>query len=63
MFHSLKDLMHRDPESIKRAVHLMSVSRHLERIGDLATNIAEDVVYMVEGEIIRHKAEDFGDDE
>jgi phosphate transport system protein len=50
----LCELMQRDPDSIERALHLFSVSRYLERIADHATNIAEDVVYMVEGEIIRH---------
>jgi phosphate transport system protein len=38
---------------------MLSTSRHLERIADLATDIAEDVVYMVEGEIIRHRTEDY----
>ena len=50
-------MMERDPKTIERAMHLFSVSRHLERIADHATNIAEDVVYMVEGKIIRHRAE------
>ena len=40
-------------------IRLLEVSRNLDRIGDLATNIAEDVVYMTDGEIIRHRTEDF----
>ena len=59
MFEVLQDLMMRDSSSIKRAVHALSVSRHLERIADLATNIAEDVVFLVEGEVIRHQSEDY----
>ena len=44
-----------DPNTTKRALALLSVSRYLERIADLATNIAEDVIFMVEGEVIRHQ--------
>ena len=58
MFDILQDLMHRDPSTIERAVHLLSASRHLERIADLATNIAQDVVYIAEGRMIRHLTED-----
>ncbi len=58
----LQKLMHGDPAAIERAVHMLSASRHVERIADLATNIAEDVVYMVEGELIRHRAEDYNDE-
>jgi phosphate transport system protein len=43
-----------EPAFIKPLIHLFLVSRHLERIADLATNIAEEVIYMVTGEIIRH---------
>ncbi len=38
---------------------MLSASRHLERIADLATDISEDVIYMVKGEIIRHRTEDY----
>ena len=55
MFALMEEQMRADPENISRAGCLLSVSRHLERIADLATNIAEDVVYMVEGEMIRHR--------
>jgi phosphate transport system protein len=40
-------------------LHLLSVSRHFERIADHATNIAEDVIYMIAGEIVRHRVEEF----
>jgi phosphate transport system protein len=53
----LRRTMEGDPETVERALHLFSVSRYVERIGDLATNIAEDVIYMVEGKIVRHQAE------
>jgi phosphate transport system protein len=51
----LIEAMHSDPTCIDQAVELISVSKNLERIGDHATNIAEDVVYLVEGDIIRHQ--------
>jgi phosphate transport system protein len=53
----LQRMMEQDPSTIRRNTHLFSAVRHLERIADHATNIAEDVVYLVEGEIIRHKSE------
>ncbi len=59
MFEILEEIMLKDPTTIRRAIHLLSASRHLERIADLATNIAEDVVFLVEGEVIRHLPEDY----
>lgn len=51
----LYELMRSRPEMIAPAMHCFSASRHVERIADHATNIAEDVIYLVEGEIARHK--------
>jgi len=48
-------LMH-CPDRARTLIDLLSVSRQLERIADLTTNIAEEVVYMVKGEIMRHHA-------
>lgn len=53
-FATLQEVMRRSPDAVERAVHLLSVSRHLERIADHATNVAEDVVFLVDGEVIRH---------
>ena len=50
----LKDMLRGDPEHMDAIVLLFSVARYLERLADHATNIAEDVLYMVEGEIQRH---------
>lgn len=55
VFGRIKEAMRSDPASTDACVHLLTVSRNLERVGDHATNIAEDVIYMVEGSIIRHQ--------
>ncbi len=51
--------MQRDPGIVPAAVDLLFVARNLERIGDHATNIAEDVVFLVKGIDVRHHAEHF----
>ncbi|GAG60370.1 unnamed protein product [marine sediment metagenome] len=43
-----------DPSTIERSIQLISIGRNLERVADLATNIAEDVVFTVKGEVIKH---------
>jgi phosphate transport system protein len=49
-----EEMMRNDPDRVSPLLTLLAVSRNLERIADHATNIAEDVIYMVEGKIIRH---------
>ena len=44
-----------NPAQVRSAIQIMEVSHQLERIADLTTNIAEDVIYMVDGKIIRHR--------
>ena len=51
----LKAMMCDDSSIAEAALHCFSASRHIERIADLAENIAEDVIYLVDGEIVRHK--------
>lgn len=53
-FTLIKEQIRQHPERIDPLSHYLTISRHLERIADLATNIAEDVYYMIEGEIVRH---------
>ena len=50
----LMDDMQNDPATVRRAVHAFNTIRNLERIADLATNIAKDVIFLVEGQIVRH---------
>jgi phosphate transport system protein len=44
-----------DPTTIERSIHLIRISRSLERIADLSTNISEDIVYMVDARTIKHR--------
>ncbi len=59
MYDQVKASIRRNPEWMESLIHMLSVSRHLERIADHATNIAEDVIYMVEGHIVRHRHEHY----
>ena len=61
VFRILLTHMMEDPHMISNGMELFLVSRNLERVADLATNIAEDVVFLVEGKSIKHHAEDRGD--
>jgi phosphate transport system protein len=54
MFNVMQEEMMSSPDHVRLAVNTLSISRYLERIADLATNIAEDVVFMVDGDVIRH---------
>ena len=56
-FHELLQLMQADSSTIQRALGLILIARNLERIADHATNVAEDVIFMVLGKDIRHHAE------
>jgi phosphate transport system protein len=52
----VQELIETAPQNVKPLLTYMSASRNLERIADHATNIAEDVIYMVNGTIVRHAA-------
>lgn len=57
IFRVLLTYMMADPGTIERALALILISRNLERVGDHATNIAEEVIYLVEGREVRHSHE------
>jgi phosphate transport system protein len=63
VFRELLTFMMSDPQTITRAVHLMIVCRCLERIADHATNIAEDVIFLVDARVIKHHADAEEEDE
>ena len=54
MYVAVKSLVAEQPSIADSAINLLSCSRNMERIGDLATNIAEDVIFVVEGKVVRH---------
>ena len=59
MYKLVQDAIRTHPEQLEYLIHMLSASRHLERVADLATDIAEDVIYMRKCKIIRHRTENF----
>jgi phosphate transport system protein len=57
LYSVMMDLMQRDASSVNRAMHLVMIGHNLERIGDLANNIAEDTIYYKQGKEVRHHFE------
>ncbi|MBF0467910.1 MAG: phosphate signaling complex protein PhoU [Desulfamplus sp.] len=53
-YDATKDILRNYPEKAGYIINMFLISRHLERIADLATNIAEEIIYIIEGEIVRH---------
>src|SRR4051794_26992864 len=60
VFRELLTYMLSDPSTIEPSLDLVLISRHLERIGDHATNVAEDVIFMVSARDVRHHAGEVG---
>jgi phosphate transport system protein len=59
MYGQVEDGIRRNPERVDSFIHLLGVSRLIERIADHASNIAEDVIYLIEGKIVRHRTEEY----
>jgi len=57
IYDKIKVVIQEQPDRVGYLINLLFIARHLERIADHATNIAEEVIYMVEGEIPRHRKE------
>ena len=51
----IQDVMAGNPDIVIPGVSYLTISSNLERLGDLATNIAEEIIFMEEGEVIRHR--------
>ena len=58
IFRELVTFMVSDVKNIERSLHLIRIAHNLERVADLSTNIGEDVIFMVEGKVIKHHLED-----
>jgi len=59
IFRELVTFMTSESATIERSLHLIRISGNLERIADLSTNICEEVIFMVEGRVIKHHIEDY----
>lgn len=61
MHSQIRESIRNHPDDLEALLYMISVSRNLERIADHATNIAEDVIYMIQGEIVRHRTAEFAE--
>lgn len=59
MYGQVKDAIRVSADDVDTLIHYLGVARHLERVADYAVNIAEDVIYMIDGRIVRHRAQEF----
>jgi phosphate transport system protein len=59
MYLHVTEMVEQHPKLVEPLLNLLGVSRQIERVADLATNIAESVVFMVDGEIVRHRTDDY----
>jgi len=59
MYGKIEECIRKNPDRVDGYIHLLGVSHHIERIGDHASNIAEDVIYLIEGRIVRHRTEEY----
>ena len=57
-YNKIKAAMAQNPDNLGYYINLLLISRHLERLADHTTNIAEEVIYMIEGEIVRHSIDE-----
>jgi len=55
IFQQVKEVIMRNPRQFEPLLQILHIARHLERIADHATNIAEDLIYLIEGRIVRHQ--------
>ena len=56
IFDDMVELMKRDPSLVEPGAHILILSRHIERLADHATNIAEDVIFLVQAKLVKHNA-------
>jgi phosphate transport system protein len=53
-YNVMKQAIRKNPEKVEEIINMYLISRHIERVGDHTKNIAEEVIYLIDGEIIRH---------
>jgi len=58
-YRQIEEFIRRSPDLLSLYTHLLGISRHIERIADHASSMAEDIIYLIEGRIIRHRTQEY----